>query len=163
MRKGPDMKLAALLLAAVLTLASCLQAPAEEITLAWDANPQPTQPGIDLRYRIEQNRPAPWADAGQWTTVATDIDGTTIKLPALSAGPVSFRAFAYLKQFPAIESEPSAVLETKAELPPPTGLQKVKIALQSSTDLKEWQEIASIEKEAGPAEFFRAQVTTLPQ
>ncbi len=163
MRKGPDMKLAALLLAAVLTLASCLQAPAEEITLAWDPQPAPTEPGLNIRFRIEQLRPAPWADAGQWKQVAWDIAGTTVTLPAITAGPVSFRAFAYLKEFPGIEAAPSAVLEATAELPPVEGLRKVKVALQSSTDLKEWKEIASVEKDATAAEFFRAEVTTLPR
>ncbi len=145
----------AALLAIVALGLTAIAARAEAIKLTWDPYTALLPPGITINFRIEQERSAPWGDAGVWKTVATGVAAAPVVLPEISAGPVNFRAFAYYKEKPEVESLPSAVLATKADLPPPAGLQKVTVALQVSTDLKTWRDVAVVEKDLEEKEFFR--------
>lgn len=142
-------------------LLSALSAVAYDVKLEWDPHPPVITPGISINYRIDMERGAPWGDAGVWKEVATGITTTTALFNAGDAGPVKFRAFAYYKEQPTVQSEPSAVLATTVDLPSPSGLRKVKVALQVSTDLKAWRDIAVVEKDLDEKEFFRSALTVV--
>ncbi len=146
--------IAAFLTIITLGLAACI-ARANPVALEWDPHPPVVTPGLTINYRIEMERGAPWGDAGVWKQVATGIVATTSTFDAGDAGPVKFRAFAYYKEKPEIQSYPSNVLTTEVELAPPANLRKVKVALQTSTDLKTWRDIAVVEKDLEEKEFFR--------
>ncbi len=104
-----------LLLATLLALATT--ARSENVSLAWDANTDYVRPGVNLRYRIELTRSAPWADAGQWRAVAANLTDTRWSQTVTS--PTSFRVIAYWKEAPHVQSPAGDVLHIACIKPRP--------------------------------------------
>ena len=142
------MKITYLILLALLTALTGVSS-AREITFAWD--PHPT-PGAKFAVQIKQPD-GKWADQG--TSEITEFKGS---FPD-TAFEVAVIAYIELPDNAGrIESERSKVLAIPETLIAPTGVKiRIRFELQSSNNLNEWKEIATITV-AQPAEvnqFFR--------
>lgn len=139
---------------------------AENVTMAWehdetDVNGQPILLPFVITYKI-QSAPKPLAPSTAplvWTTVAQDITTKEYTLASHPPGKYLLRFYAVAGGVESDESE-HYELSVKPNKPRP----KLKITLQSSTDLKTWNEFYVMEKDIpdGTRQFYRTGLEVLP-
>jgi hypothetical protein len=155
------MKLALLTLLAI-TLSGCLS-HARDVTFEWDLNPEPDI----VQYRLETatSLTGPWVRAGE-TLAATSMEmPTTLAFLQVKGLPnATFFVRAYAKNLAGLESDPSDPLTVDPDRPGKPGKPRIKVVLQSSTDLKTWGDFYVMEKEVpeGSRQFFRTALNVLP-
>lgn len=132
-----------------------------EINLQWDDD----QPG--MIYRIEMASPVQAPGTPVWTTVKDNIPQVTptplrhqTTITGIAPGRYLFRAFA---KDPAsqLESLPSDELDTTVNPSTPGQLRK-KVALQESSDMKEWRDVYVEISPAIGRMFYRATIAMIP-
>lgn len=144
----------------LLFLASLLLLPfaarADDVNIAWDWDP-PTgtvmDPDMPISFRIEI---APITKPDAWRVKVEGLTAKTYTLKDLAPGAWNARVFAVAG---GVKSDPSNLL--KIEIAPLPPRQPVKVAIQTSTDLKNWTEIASAWTGEGVATaYYRTVVTS---
>lgn len=147
----------------ILTLLFALAsfAAARDVTIEWDLNPE----NDILYYRLETaaNVAGPWTDAGRTGNGGVPTTINFLELKGLPNTVLFVRAYA--GNVAGLESEfPSDVLQVDPDRPGKPGKPRVKIVLQSSTNLKEWKNaiVFNHEPMGDKSEFFRALVEIAP-
>lgn len=141
----------------ILLLTACL-AHARPATFEWEANPPADKV---TSYRLER-----W-DGAAWVSMGTTLDNPAtpepdaplqLVVPDFPDAETRVRAFAINI---ASESLPSDEL-TVPKRPGPPGKLRIKIAIQRSTDLRDWTEVTSVTEESGALAYYRASIQPVP-
>lgn len=125
---------------------------AEDVEVRWDPGDSKTDPDMPITYRVEI---APITKPDAWRINAEGITTTVHTILGLAPGAWNARVFAVAG---GISSPPSNVL--RIEIAPQPPRQPVKVAIQTSTDMKTWTEVASTYTGTGGQKmYFRAAIT----
>jgi hypothetical protein len=149
------------LLLSILLFALAGIASARDITFAWDLNPESDV----TQYRVytSPTNDGPWTLNGATAlpaTAPTTINELEVKgLPNL----ILFVYVTAVNQA-GLESIPSDTLQVNPDRPGKPGKPRIKVVLQSSTDMKSWTDYMVMEKDSpdGPRQFFRATLAMAP-
>lgn len=123
---------------------------AGEIHLTWDAHPESTVAN-PVNFRIEA---ANIITPNTWVSFDSGIQTDKI-LTGLAPGKYLFRALAVLG---GVESLPSDILQEDIK-PITPGKPRKKVALQTSTDLKQWSDLYVYTDESTSNRFYRIGVS----
>lgn len=150
------MKLLSLLIALFL-LSSCMFTRAgETFTLAWDHD-EVAHPSFPITFRLESAPVPAGATPVVWALVAENIPTKEYTIANHPAGKFLFRCYAMAG---GLISDESDHLDVSVK-PNKPGKPRVKVVLQSSTNLKDWVEMYAYEQDAEPGEskFYRSVVS----
>ena len=125
-------------------LVICVRCFATSITLAWDKNPE-----AEIAYTLEA-KPGAELDPGEWKPVASTPE-LTITVTTLKPGLWSFRLRAVTLDG-TLQSDPSSIVTTVIVPDKPKGL---RIVLESSRDMDEWEPVATYEVHQEDRAFYR--------
>ncbi len=126
----------------------CARCLATTVSLEWDKNPE-----AQIAYTIEA-KPGGELDPGEWEQVAS-TPALFITITSLRPGLWSFRARAVTLDGE-LRSDPSNVVTTVVLPDPPKGL---RIVLEASRDMQEWETVATYEVPESDRQFYRIAFT----
>lgn len=124
---------------------------ADDVDVTWDHDGA-ADPDMPITFRVEI---APITKPDAWRVSAEGITTKVHTITGLLPGAWNARVFAVAG---GVKSLPSNIL--KIEIAPQPPRQPVKVAIQSSTDMKTWTEVASTYTGTGGKRmYFRAAIT----
>lgn len=148
------------LLTSLLLIATAGISLARDITIEWDLNPE-----TDIARYTLYTSPAP---SGPWTLAGATAAGavpSTINFLELKGLPNTILfVYATASNTAGLESDQSEILQVNPDKPGKPGKPRIKVVLQSSTNLKDWKNaiVFTHEPKADKSEFFRALVEVAP-
>ena len=129
---------------ALIFILLCARCFATSITIAWDKNPE-----AEIAYTLEA-KPGAELDPGEWKPVASTPE-LTITVTTLKPGLWSFRLRAVTLDG-TLQSDPSNIVTTIVRPDKPKGL---RVAFQSSKDMKTWTTELTADIPKTDRQFFR--------